>query len=124
MAFEPTATHNVLCATPTDALAIRSLPNHQNANVIAIGGHPNENTIRSLRIFLNTFPDATYYAENLLAAGHRISKWLAANFAETIKMIPLPEGYRHWLDYHFAAIMEAPEIKSPKQSEPDENAIE
>ncbi len=123
LAIERDASHNVICATPTDALVIKSLPEHQNANVIAIGNLPNKNTIKSLENFLNVCPTATFYAENLLAAGRRVSKWLTENFGEQIKMIPLPDGFRHWLDYHLAplkSILEAKVVplKVPNQSGP------
>ena len=98
------ATHNVICATPFDALAIKSLPEHQDAIVIAVGSNPNDDTKKTLQILIEEFPLATHFAENMTEKGRSIANWLVASFSERIKTLPLPKGFRHWLDYHLSTI--------------------
>lgn len=104
MLLDAKATHNVICASPMDALAIKSRPEHEHANVIAVGSKPNEQTQNSIRILINTIPNATRFADNLTENGRFLAAWLAEIFADKIQTIPLPPSFRHWLDYHFATI--------------------
>jgi hypothetical protein len=89
----------IVCATPTDALAIKSSPENHNATVVAIGGNPTEATIATLSHLIKNHRGIKLLAENLTMAGQRLAAWIALHFS-TLTKLPLPEGFAHWLDVH------------------------
>lgn len=92
----------ILCATPMDALAIKSHPDYRKANVIAIGQKPGESTKKAIQFFEEQSPGRLHFAESLLAHGKKIAEWLAEHFAGVIRTIPLPANFRSWIEAHTA----------------------
>lgn len=103
----------IICATPIDALAIKSHADYRNAHVVAIGKNPGISTKEAMEFFKEISPNSLHYAENLLAHGKRIAEWLAKHFAGIVTRIPLPENCRSWIEAHTA-----PETKELPGTEP------
>lgn len=89
----------IVCATPTDALAIKSSPENHNATVVAIGNNPSEATIATLSHLIKNHRGIKLIAENLTMAGQRLATWIALQFS-TLAKLPLPVACTHWLDVH------------------------
>lgn len=92
----------ILCATPMDALAIKSHADYRSANVIAIGRNPSKSTKQAIEFFAEQSPGRLHFAESLLAHGKMIGEWLAEHFARAIRTIPLPPNCRSWIEAHLA----------------------
>lgn len=108
------AKRTIFCASPLDALAIKSTDEYRDANVFSIGKNPGENTRQTLKLFFGIHPDTVFYAENLLTAGRKITDWIAENFGEVIKLLPLPKGCRDWLSHQINPVSQIQ--TAPKES--------
>lgn len=108
-----TPKHIVVCATPMEALAIKSQNEHQNANVIAIGKNPGMVAKQQIEVMAQIYPGNIYFADNLLAHGRQVSAWLAEHFSAIIQKLPLPENFRNWIGFHTTPKSEAPPTTHP-----------
>ncbi len=90
----------IICATPIDALAVKSHADHRNAHVVAIGRNPGASAKEAIVFFKEECPNRLYFAENLLDHGKKIAEWLAEHFAGAIRTIPLPANCRSWIEAH------------------------
>jgi hypothetical protein len=92
----------IICATPFDALAIKSHANYRSAHVVAVGKNPGKSTKEAIEFFREQSPNKLYFADNLLAHGKKIAEWLAEHLAGIIRTIPLPANCRSWIEAHTA----------------------
>ena len=89
----------ILCATPMDALAIKSSTKHHGATVVVIGNNPTEITLATLRHLMDISRGMKVLADNLTIAGQRLAIWLTLHFPN-LGNLTLPRGCSHWLDAH------------------------
>lgn len=89
---------SVICATPMDALAIKSHADYRTANVIAIGKNPGESAKEAVKFLAEQSPGRLHFAESLLDHGKRIAEWLGEHFAELVQQIPLLASCRSWIE--------------------------
>lgn len=95
--IDPRMKHVVVCATPMEALAIKSQKEHRKANVMAIGRNPGQAARQIIELMADIHPGRMYFADNLLAHGRQIAAWLAEHFAGIVEKIPLQENFRSWI---------------------------
>jgi len=93
---------SIICATPVDALAIKSHADYRSANVLAIGRNPGESAKEAVRFLAELSPGRLLFAESLLAHGKMIADWLAEHFSSIILKLPLPENFRTWIEADIA----------------------
>ncbi len=104
----------IICATPIDALAIKSHADYRNAHVVAIGKNPGKSTKEAMEFFKKECPNRLHFAENLLAHGRNIAEWLSEHFSGFIKNIPLAANCRSWIEAHTAPEpMDSPSMEMP-----------
>lgn len=104
----------ILCATPLDALAIKSQQEFRRTNVIAIGQNPGDATKEAIKFLAKEHPKRLHYADNLFEHGRQIGTWLAQHFKGMISTIPLPTKCFSWIGLNRANM---PEITKTKESE-------
>jgi hypothetical protein len=109
----------VICATPMEALAIKSQREHRNANVIAIGRNPGEITKKTLQFFAEAYPDKMFFEENLLDAGRKLAAWLSEQLGQVLKKIPLPVNFRSWIGFQIASRAEILPTKETPVVDPE-----
>ena len=118
MDLNPEATGTIICASPLDALVLRSMPEHHQAHVIAVGRNPNNESKRAIEYFLGSY-DYVRFAENLTTAGKNLAAWLNEVFGDTIHKLLLPDGFRHWLEYHLRPTIKVDSPKPPVVRPPE-----
>jgi Plasmid recombination enzyme len=111
--IDPRMKHVVVCATPMEALAIKSLKEHRKANVMAIGRNPGQVARQTVKFMADIHPGRMYFADNLLAHGRHVAAWLAEHFSAIIQKLPLPVNFRTW-----TGLQTAPETTVPPNPEP------
>lgn len=128
--IDPMATKVVICSSPMDALSIRSTPEHYASTVVVVGKDPNERTIAALERIVKNHPGVKVLAENLTTSGQRLAAWMLEHFPK-IESLPLPEGFRNWLDFHSRprlksdhADLRVVEFPKKSQANPDDIAME
>jgi hypothetical protein len=89
----------IICATPMDALAIKSSGANRDATVVTIGGNPSEATQATLRHLIENHRGIKLIAENLSMVGQRLAVWIGLHFS-TLGKLALPSGRANWLDVH------------------------
>lgn len=105
---------SIICATPLDALAIKSTAEYRNANVVAVGQKPGESAKEAILFLKQQSPNRLHIAESLLAHGRNIAEWLSEHIEGIIKKIALPENCRSWIGLHTAPKAEiSPNKKNP-----------
>jgi hypothetical protein len=114
----------IICATPTDALAIKSLPAHHKDTVVVIGNNPTESTAASLRKLVENSRGIKRFAKNLTMVGQRLAVWLKLHFSDLVKL-HLPDGCSDWLEAHRLHAQEKapakPAIAPPKTEQETPN---
>jgi hypothetical protein len=104
----------ILCATPLDALAIKSQQEFRRTNVIAIGQNPGDATKNAIKYLAKEHPKRLHYADNLFDHGLQIATWLAEYFKGLITTIPLPAKCLSWVGLNRA---DMPEISQSMESD-------
>jgi hypothetical protein len=89
----------IICATPMDALAIKSLPAYRKDTVVVVGSNPTEATAASLSKLIENSRGLKAIAENLTMIGQHLAVWLRLHFSFLTKL-PLPDGFSNWLETH------------------------
>lgn len=89
----------IICATPMDALAIKSSGKNRDATVITIGENPSEATQATLRHLIKNHRGIKLIAENLSMVGQRLAVWIGLHFS-TLAKLSLPSGRANWFDAH------------------------
>jgi hypothetical protein len=107
----------IICATPMDALAIKSLPAYRKDTVVVVGSNPTEATAASLSKLIENSRGLKAIAENLTMIGQHLAVWLRLHFSFLTKL-PLPDGFSNWLETHRHHVEKnapaKPEIARPK----------
>jgi hypothetical protein len=106
----------ILCATPLDALAIKSQQEFRRTNVIAIGQNPGDATKEAIKHLAKEHPKRLHYADNLFDHGRQIATWLAEHFKGLITTIPLPAKCLSWVGLNRANMPEI--IQSLEKDQP------
>lgn len=89
----------IICATPMDAFAIKSLPAYRKDTVVVVGSNPTEATAASLSKMMENSRGLKAIAENLTMIGQRLAVWLNLHFSFLTKL-PLPDGFSNWVETH------------------------
>ena len=89
----------IFCASPLEALAIKSSTENKDAIVIAVGQNPTEATQKSVEYLLRIHKGINLLAENLTTLGHSLAAWFNLHFS-TIKKLMLPKGHTNLIDAH------------------------
>jgi hypothetical protein len=89
----------IICATPMDALAIKSSRTNRDATVVTIGGNPSEATQATLRQLIENHRGIKLIAENLSMVGQRLAVWIGLHFSALGKLA-LPGGCANWFNAH------------------------
>lgn len=111
----------IVCATPADALAIKSLPAYHKDTVVVIGNNPTESTAASLHKLVENGRGMKVLAENLTMVGQRLAFWIKLQFSHLAKL-HLPDGCSHWLEAHRLLAQEKAPAKpaiAPPKAEPE-----
>jgi hypothetical protein len=124
--IDPKMKHVVVCATPMEALAIKSQKEHRKANVMAIGKNPGQVAKKIIELMADIHPGKMYFADNLLAHGRQIAALLAEHFSAIIQKLPVPGNFRSWIGFHTAPetkpspSTEAPPVITPENKDKQE----
>jgi len=119
MSIKSGTTNAVICASALDALAIKAAPEHHESSIFVVGQRPNKETKKAVVRIVKAYKDKLVLAENLTAAGMNLAAWIHDVFGDTIRKLPLPDGFRHWLDYHLRPTIQADSPKPPVVRPPE-----
>jgi len=100
----------ILCASPIEALVLRSIPGN-NSKAVFVIGTPAEKTPAMIEMILSIHRRVTLY-EDASTASKPLADWMEKHFPG-IKKTQLPEGYESWIKYHMqhAEGLEIPEAQ-------------
>jgi len=119
MSIKSVTKNAVICASALDALAISATPEHRQSSIFVVSQRPDETTSKAIARIVKAYKDKLVIAENLTTAGRNLAAWLHEVFGDTIGKLPLPDGFRHWLDFHLRPKIKTESPKPPVVRPPE-----